>query len=86
MAGGGRIFEKEEEEQDSDGLDYAIPDVSGLIQIADEEYIKELQSEHSQEEEEDKKQGKKKKQKRGGTLCICQAEGCTIGPMQEVGG
>lgn len=79
--------DQKDKEDEVQGLDYELPNTKSILDNLENAFIKELQSEHVQatndKDKEDEAKGKKKQHRRpkGGTICCCQVEGCSIGPF-----
>lgn len=82
----------EQEEEKEDGVAFEIPDTSAVLQRLRNAEQAEVRAEHLQimEEEEKTEEGKAKAKKRkkpkGGSICFCGVEGCTIGEFVERNG
>lgn len=84
MTGLYKIKDNEEKSDDEFDCGFKIPDTKSLLQRLDSSFKEVLQQEHKEQTKEDDKNGVKKKQKpKGGTICMCESPGCSIGPFIE---
>jgi len=86
-----RFKDFKNEEKETSGLDFEIPDTKNILagldeQIASREEVFVQHQDQMEEEKEDLKKGKRKKPRqkpKGGTICFCGNPQCNIGGFVE---